>query len=62
MYAVLARKYTTSTKPTPNASESGTLRRGFLISPAVNVTLFHASAEFPFELPERVSSHREIPR
>ena len=29
---------------TPNASESGTLHRGFLISPAVKVTLFHASA------------------
>ena len=29
----------------PNASESGTLRRGFMTSPAVNVILFQASAE-----------------
>jgi hypothetical protein len=28
-----------------NASDSGMLRRGFFTSPAVNVMLFHASAE-----------------
>src|ERR1041385_6593857 len=31
--------------PTPSASESGRLRLGFRTSPAVKVTLFHASAE-----------------
>jgi hypothetical protein len=31
--------------PVPNTSDSGTFRRGSLASPAVNVTLFHASAE-----------------
>ena len=31
--------------PTPSASESGRLRLGLRTSPAVNVTLFHASAE-----------------
>ena len=31
--------------PTPKASESGRLRRGFRTSPAVNVTLFQASDE-----------------
>src|SRR5579863_5971665 len=45
MYAVLARKYVITTKPTPSPSERGTLRRGCLISPAVKVTLFHASQE-----------------
>src|ERR1700728_762776 len=45
MYAVLARKYVITTKPTPSPSESGTLRLGCLISPAVKVTLFHASHE-----------------
>src|SRR4051812_24229061 len=33
------------TVPAPTASESGRLRLGFLTSPAVKVTLFHASAE-----------------
>src|SRR5216684_1740435 len=33
------------TTPVPNASESGRLRLGFFTSPAVKVTLFHASAE-----------------
>ncbi len=33
------------TTPVPSASESGKLRLGFFTSPAVNVTLFHASAE-----------------
>ena len=31
--------------PVPKASESGRLRLGFFTSPAVNVTLFQASAE-----------------
>ena len=31
--------------PVPSASESGMLRRGSFTSPAVNVMLFHASAE-----------------
>ena len=33
------------TMPVPSASDSGMLRRGFFTSPAVNVMLFHASAE-----------------
>src|SRR5712692_2943531 len=33
------------TSPVPKASDSGRLRRGSLTSPAVNVTLFQASAE-----------------
>ena len=33
------------TSPVPKASDSGTFRRGSLTSPAVNVTLFHASDE-----------------
>ena len=33
------------TTPVPSASESGRLRLGFFTSPAVKVTLFHASAE-----------------
>ena len=33
------------TEPVPSASESGRLRCGFFTSPAVKVTLFHASAE-----------------
>src|SRR5581483_7529775 len=32
-------------KNVPNANESGTSRRGLRTSPAVNVMLFHASAE-----------------
>src|ERR1700751_101381 len=33
------------TTPVPKASDSGRLRLGFFTSPAVKVTLFHASAE-----------------
>ena len=33
------------TSPVPIASDNGRLRRGFLTSPAVKVTLFQASAE-----------------
>src|SRR6202049_4101359 len=33
------------TTPVPSASDSGRLRLGFFTSPAVNVTLFQASAE-----------------
>ncbi len=33
------------TSPTPRASESGILRRGFFTSPAVKVMLFQASEE-----------------
>ena len=44
-YATLANKYRLITIPVPKASESGTFRRGSRTSPAVNVILFHASAE-----------------
>src|SRR6476660_8240464 len=37
--------YKEITMPVPSARESGKLRLGFLTSPAVNVTLFQASAE-----------------
>src|ERR1051326_6288373 len=33
------------TRNVPNASESGTLRRGLMTSPAAKVMLFHASPE-----------------
>ncbi len=33
------------TTPVPSASDNGKFRLGFFTSPAVNVTLFHASAE-----------------
>src|SRR5437868_13335298 len=44
-YATLASKYKLITRIVPNASDSGTLRRGLTTSPAVKVILFHASAE-----------------
>src|SRR6266851_4742092 len=44
-YATLAITYSVMTMPVPRPSASGTLRRGFLISPAMIVTLFHESAE-----------------
>jgi hypothetical protein len=37
--------YRPMTTQVPSASDSGMLRRGSLTSPAVNVMLFHASAE-----------------
>src|ERR1700733_9863766 len=42
-YTKLQSTYSSNTTPVPIASDSGRFRFGFLISPAVNVTLFHAS-------------------
>src|SRR5437868_2386918 len=44
-YARLARMYKTVTSTVPGANASGKLRRGFFTSPAMKVTLFHASDE-----------------
>src|SRR5204862_1870309 len=44
-YAMLASRYRPMTIEVPSASDSGTFRRGSRTSPAVNVMLFHASAE-----------------
>src|SRR5437773_10070358 len=69
-YATLASKYKLITRNVPNASESGTLRRGLTTSPAVNVTLFHASAEkrefvwatqIPTKRPNAVAAVRPAP-
>src|SRR2546427_11586934 len=42
---MLQATYSKITTPVPSARESGRLRLGFFTSPAVNVTLFQASAE-----------------
>src|SRR3984957_13627293 len=42
-YTKLQSTYSSNTTPVPIASDSGRFRFGFLISPAVNVTLFQAS-------------------
>src|SRR5258708_14775821 len=44
-YATFARRYSAITRPVPIAKDNGILRFGSLTSPAVNVMLFHASAE-----------------
>src|SRR5579862_8051441 len=44
-YAKLARMYRAVTSPVPAARAKGRLRRGFFTSPAMKVTLFHASEE-----------------
>ncbi len=44
-YATFASRYNPMTIIVPSASDSGILRRGSFTSPAVNVMLFHASAE-----------------
>src|SRR5256886_5701735 len=58
------------TRIVPNASESGTLRRGLTTSPAVKVILFHASAEkselvcatqMPTKRPNAVAAVRPCP-
>ena len=41
----MASRYNVMTNPVPNKSESGIFFRGSRTSPAVNVMLFHASAE-----------------
>src|SRR5947208_14770117 len=69
-YATFASKYKLITRIVPNASESGTLRRGLTTSPAVKVILFHASAEksefvcatqMPTNNPNAVAAGRPFP-
>src|SRR5262249_502450 len=44
-YATFVRQYSSMTKAVPPSKLRGSVRRGFLTSLAVNVTLFHASEE-----------------